>query len=74
MDQREFAHLLADSARLSPSEAADELDEVVHGVLRNLKEGKSARLPGLGVLRPGKGAGVKFRAQKGRSAGRGKAR
>lgn len=74
MDQRELAHLLAGSASLSPSDAADELDEVVHNVIRNLKEGKPARLPGLGTLRPGKRAGVEFQAQKGRSAGRAKAR
>jgi hypothetical protein len=36
------------------SDAADQLDSVVNGIIRTLRSGKAARLPGLGTITPGK--------------------
>jgi len=34
--------------------AADQLDSVVNAIIRTLRSGKPARLPGLGTINPGK--------------------
>jgi hypothetical protein len=34
--------------------AADQLDSVVNAIIRTLRSGKAARLPGLGTITPGK--------------------
>jgi hypothetical protein len=34
--------------------AADQLDSVVNGIIRTLRSGKPARLPGIGTITPGK--------------------
>jgi nucleoid DNA-binding protein len=36
------------------SHAADQLDSVVNGIIRKLRSGKAARLPGIGTITPGK--------------------
>jgi nucleoid DNA-binding protein len=36
------------------SQAADQLDSVVNGIIRTLRSGRPARLPGLGTITPGK--------------------
>ena len=38
----------------NPGDAADRLDRVVNRIVRDLRQGKAARLPGLGTLKPGK--------------------
>jgi nucleoid DNA-binding protein len=43
---------LAETTRQSPAQAADRLDAVVHGLLKKLRKGKPASLPGLGTLMP----------------------
>jgi nucleoid DNA-binding protein len=53
MNKNELAELLAKEANLSPAEAADDLDRVVSKLLRNLRRGTPATLPGLGALQPG---------------------
>jgi len=35
-------------------DAADQMDRVVNQIIRTLRSGKSARLPGLGTITPGK--------------------
>ena len=35
-------------------QAADQLDSVVNGIIRTLRSGKAARLPGIGTINPGK--------------------
>jgi|HubBroStandDraft_4_1064222.scaffolds.fasta_scaffold1301128_2 nucleoid DNA-binding protein len=35
-------------------DAADQVDRAVHRIIRALRGGKSARLPGLGTINPGK--------------------
>jgi len=53
MRKQEFASRLAKSTGVSPAKAADELDGVVHDVLRKLRAGKAVRMPGLGTIVPG---------------------
>ena len=48
----------------TPAEAADRLDEVVHGILSNLKQGRKATLPGLGTFTPGS-EGARFEREGG---------
>jgi nucleoid DNA-binding protein len=45
---------LASATNQTEAVAAETVDKVVHEILRKLKSGHSASLPGLGVLRPGK--------------------
>lgn len=44
---------LADQSDRGPAELADQVDELVHDVLRKLKKGQPARIPGLGQFLPG---------------------
>ncbi len=54
MRKSDLAERLARRNRISKARAADQLDTVVHDILRRLRSGKSALLPGVGVLTPGK--------------------
>ncbi len=45
---------MARRSHISPAEAADRLDQVVHDILLKLRSGKSATLPGLGTFEPGR--------------------
>ena len=39
---------------LPPGDAADQLDRTVNEIIRTLRKGHSAHLPGLGTITPGK--------------------
>ena len=39
---------------VEPGDAADQMDRVVNEIVRALRQGKMARLPGLGTISPGK--------------------
>ena len=54
MKKTELARRLARRRHITRAQAADQLDGVVHDILRNLREGRSASLPGLGTLKPGR--------------------
>lgn len=54
MRKKVFARRLAHEAQLTPAVAADQIDSVVTQLLRRLKEGKPAEIPGFGTLLPGK--------------------
>lgn len=60
MKKSEFAKRLARQSGVSPAEAADQLDRVVHQILSNLRRGQSASLPGLGKFTPLKTRGIDF--------------
>ncbi len=60
MNRIDLAARLALASHKSKAEAADELDRVVHRILRKLRQGKPVSLPGLGRLRPGGLAGPRF--------------
>jgi nucleoid DNA-binding protein len=53
MTKLEIAKRLARQSGVSRAEAADQLDQIVHGILSNLRRGKTAPLPGLGSFTPG---------------------
>ncbi|MCP5110915.1 MAG: hypothetical protein GY953_08785 [bacterium] len=54
MRKDDLAKRLARRRHISTAKAADQLDTVVHDILRKLRSGKCAPLPGVGVLTPGK--------------------
>ncbi len=53
MKKNELALRLAQDVKVSPAEAADQLDIALHDILRKIKHGKQVRLPGLGTFLPG---------------------
>lgn len=53
MKQKDFTKRYAERTRLSPAEAADQVNRVVHELLRRLRTGQSVSLPGLGAIPPG---------------------
>ncbi len=60
MKKREIARRMARSTGLSEAEAADRLDRVVRQILRNLRKGRTASLPGLGRFKNGVDGKVAF--------------
>ena len=53
MKRSELASKLARNRHITKAQAADQLDGVVHDILRKLRHGKQACLPGLGTWKPG---------------------
>jgi nucleoid DNA-binding protein len=60
MRKAELARKIAQQAKLSEAAAADQLDRVLHRILKDLKRGRTVRLPGLGTLTPGRASGFRF--------------
>lgn len=60
MRKSDLAIRLARDSRVSPAQAADHLDRVVHDILTNLREGKAASLPGLGRFLQDEKSGLHF--------------
>ncbi len=60
MKKAELARKIARQAKLSDAAAADQLDRVLHRILKELKKGRTVRLPGLGTLTPGRTPGFRF--------------
>ena len=50
MKRAELAKTLARKTGLSKSAAQNEVDELVAGILRKLRQGQQVRLPGVGKL------------------------
>jgi nucleoid DNA-binding protein len=50
----ELIHKLAEARSTTPAQAADEIDKVIHSILKKLRRGQPARLPGLGHFLPGR--------------------
>ena len=49
--KQEIARRLAKELQVTPGAAADEVDRIVAGILKKLRKGRDARLPGVGILR-----------------------
>jgi nucleoid DNA-binding protein len=60
MKNTDLAGRIAREAGISQAAAADQLDEVITSILKTLKRGRSAHLPGLGRLRRDTTGGVRF--------------
>jgi len=54
MKKSDLAKDVAKRKGVNPGDAADQMDRVVTDIVRMLKGGHSARLPGLGTITPGK--------------------
>jgi len=52
MKKRELANHVAEQQGVAPARAADQVDRAVNKIIRALKNGQSARLPGLGTITP----------------------
>ncbi|MCW5977083.1 MAG: HU family DNA-binding protein [Bryobacteraceae bacterium] len=53
MKKSELAKRIANERRISQAKAADCIDSAVHQILKKLRCGEPASLPGLGTLTPG---------------------
>jgi nucleoid DNA-binding protein len=60
MKSTDIAQQIARETGISQGEAADQLDEVITSILKTLKKGRSARLPGLGLFRRDIKGGLRF--------------
>jgi len=54
MKKLDLARELGQRQGVEPGDAADQLDRAVNQIVRALRQGKPARLPGLGTIRPGR--------------------
>jgi nucleoid DNA-binding protein len=54
MKKQQLAREVAKRHGVKTGHAADEMDRVVNQIIRTLKRGRPARLPGLGTITPGK--------------------
>jgi len=55
MKKRELAQHVAELQGVGPANAADQVDRAVNKIIRALKNGHTARLPGLGTITPDAG-------------------
>jgi nucleoid DNA-binding protein len=69
MKKPEIAKRMARRTGWSAAEAADRLDQVVHQILSNLRQGKETPLPGLGRFRHGTDGRVEFEGEGGKPRG-----
>jgi hypothetical protein len=53
MKKAQLVKRLAKESGISTAAAADQLDSILNGVLRRIRRGQSASLPGLGTFLPG---------------------
>jgi nucleoid DNA-binding protein len=53
MKREQLARRLAKESGLTQAAAADQLDRVLSGILKQVRHGQSASLPGLGTFWPG---------------------
>jgi nucleoid DNA-binding protein len=60
MKKQDIAERLARKARVTPADAADRLDKLIHDVLAELKRGNPVALPGLGTLTRGEKQDLRF--------------
>lgn len=60
MRKTDLAIRLARDGRVTAAQAADQLDRAVHDILKAVRSGKSANLPGLGRFLPGVGDTITF--------------
>ncbi len=53
MKKAQFARRLARESGISPAAAADQIDLILNDILKRVRRGQSASLPGLGTFCPG---------------------
>lgn len=52
MKKAVLSRKIARISHVPPAAAADHVDSIVSGLVRKLRQGEPARIPGLGLLRP----------------------
>jgi len=67
MRKPELAKRLAQRSGVSAAEAADRLDRVVYQILKKLRQGQEAPLPGLGKFRIGQDGRICFEREAART-------
>ncbi|MFN3322217.1 MAG: HU family DNA-binding protein [Bryobacteraceae bacterium] len=60
MSKNNLTELLARRSHLNRAAAADQVHRLVHSIVRSLRKGQGAELPGLGTFRPGRPATFEF--------------
>ncbi len=60
MKRQDLAQRLAKEAHITPAAAADQLDRVVSDILKRVRQGQTASLPGLGTFRLDEKNGLQF--------------
>jgi nucleoid DNA-binding protein len=60
MKKEHIARRLARESRISTAAAADQLDRIMSDILKRIRRGKPASIPGLGTFRAGWGRDFKF--------------
>jgi nucleoid DNA-binding protein len=60
MKKEQLARRLAKESGITPAAAADQVDRIVTAILKRVRKGQSASLPGLGTFRPGRNEEVRF--------------
>ena len=65
MKKPDIAKRLARQSGVTPAEAADQLDNVVRQVLKDLRQGRDSAFPGLGRFRHGHDGKVIFEREVG---------
>lgn len=54
MRMDELIKQLAAASEITPAKAADEIDKLIYQILKKLRQGQTARIPGLGEFLPGR--------------------
>lgn len=70
MTKLELTARLAAKLQVTPGEAADQLDDLVHSILARIRKGRGVKLPGLGVLGPGRRAPIELQTERRKAAPR----
>ncbi len=60
MKKEHIARRLAKESHISTGAAADQLDRIVSDILKRLRKGETACIPGLGTFRVGRGRDFQF--------------
>ena len=60
MKKEQLARRLAKESRITTAAAADQLDRVLHDILKRVRNGQSASFPGLGTFLPNRKNGFLF--------------
>ena len=71
MKRKDLARELAERNLLTEGEAEDQLDRLMHKIVRSLRQGRPAKMPGIGKLTPKPPAPASRRSAKGVSRERG---
>jgi len=60
MKKEELARQLAKESRITTAAAADQVDAILNAILKRVRKGQRASLPGLGTFLPGRGEDFHF--------------